>query len=92
LILGTSRQVQSSWPGLSRPSTSRRLNDKSEIASSGGKALGEQGLPSWPLVSKNLDALEHGNDRDEPGPDASVAQVLSDTNDPSSVTASACFT
>ena len=38
MILRASPQAQSSWPGLSRPSTPRRLNDVSDIVSARGRA------------------------------------------------------
>jgi hypothetical protein len=67
VTLGASSRDLSSWPNLSRPSTPRRLNDVSDIATAGGNVLGKQCFPSWPLGSKNFDALAHMEGRDEPG-------------------------
>jgi hypothetical protein len=88
VTLGASSRGLSSGPGLSRPSTPRRLNDVSDIATAGGNVLGKQCFPSWPLGSKNFDALAHMEGRDEPGHDASGR----DNNEVPKDASLSCFT
>jgi hypothetical protein len=72
LTLRPSTQALSSWPGLPRPSTHRRVNDGSDIGSAGGKGARTALLI---LAARTSRRIEHVDGRDKPGHDVTGANL-----------------
>jgi hypothetical protein len=69
--MAVATELLPSWPGLSRPSTQRRLNDEADITANCIR-LTEQGSPAVPLGSWSCVTPNGVDGRVKPGHDPSL--------------------
>ena len=77
--MAVATELLPSWPGLSRPSTQRRLNDEADITANGIR-LTEQGSPAVPLGSWSCVAPNGVDGRVKPGHDVVFADAVPPAN------------
>jgi hypothetical protein len=76
LVQGCISEPLPSWPGLARPPTRRRLNDKFDIGLAGGKRLYEQSFSVLIALRTSVQRVKHVDGRAKPGHDASQRPSL----------------